>query len=62
MEIIIKVLIQDVTQLINIVLALILFDHEVFKTELLLSYKENLGTFCSTILNPVSQSLKAVIP
>ena len=39
-----------------------LFDHEVFKTELFLNYKEYLGTFISTSVNPVSQSLKAALP
>ena len=51
------VLIQDFTQLINIGCAHILFDYEVFKTELLLNYKETLDTFCITSVNPASQSL-----
>ena len=50
-----SVLLQDVAQLINIGRTHILFDNEVFKTGLLLNYKENLGTFYSTSVNPVSQ-------
>ena len=52
---------QDVTQLINIGRTQILFDHKVFKTELLLKYNETLDNFCSTSLNPVFQSLKYVL-
>ena len=55
------VLIQDVAQLINIGRTHILFDHEFFKTELFLKSKETLGTFCSTSVNQLSQSLKAVM-
>ena len=46
--------------MINIGCTHILFDHEVFKTLLLFKYKENLGTLCSTSVNPVSQLLKPV--
>ena len=55
------VLLQDVAQLINTDRTHILFDNEVFKTELLLNYKETLGNFCSTSVNTASQSLKDVI-
>ena len=55
-------MLQYVTQLINIVWNHILFDHEVFKTELLLKYKETMGTFCSTSVNPLYQSLKSLLP
>ena len=55
-------LLQDVAHLMNIVRTHILFDHEVFKTVLFLNYKETMGTICSTSVNPVSQSLKAVLP
>ena len=55
------VLLQDVTQLINIGRTHILFDHEFFKTELFLNYKETLGTFCSISVNLLSQSLKDVL-
>ena len=44
---------QYVSQLINIGQTHILFDHEVLKTELLLECKENMGTLCSTSVNPV---------
>ena len=54
-------LLQDVAQLINIGRTQILFDHEVFKTELFLNCKENKGTFCSTSMNPLYHSLKDVI-
>ena len=57
-----KVLLQDVAHIINIGRTHILFHHEAFKTELFLNYKENLSNFCSTSVNPVSQSLKAVLP
>ena len=57
-----EVLLQDVSQLINIDHTHILFDRGAFKTEFLLNYKENLVTFCSTSENPVSQSLKALLP
>ena len=56
------VLLQDVAQLINIGRTHILFDLEVFKTELFLKYKETMGTFFSTSVNPVSQSLQSVLP
>ena len=46
---------KDFAQLINIWQAQILFDYEFFKTDLLLKYKENMGTFCSTGLNKVSK-------
>ena len=39
----------------------ILFDKDFLKTELLLNYKGTLGTFCSTSVNPVSQSLKDLL-
>ena len=55
------ILLQDVTQLINIGQTHILFDHAVFKTDLFLKYRETTGTFCSTSVNPVSQSLKSVM-
>ena len=58
----ITVPLQNVTQLINIGRINILFEHKVFKTELLLNCRENLGTFCSTSVNQVSQSMKAVLP
>ena len=48
--------------MINIGRTHILFDHTVFKTELLFKYEETMGNFCSTSGNPVSQSLKAVLP
>ena len=38
----------------------ILVYHVFFKTELFLKYKENMGNFCSTSVNPVSDSLEAV--
>ena len=56
------VLIQDVEQLINIGRTHILFDHEVFKTDLFLEYKETMGTLFSTSVNPVYKSLKAFTP
>ena len=56
------VLLQDATKLINIGCIHILFDDEVFKNELLLNYRETLGTFFSTSVNTVSQSQKAVLP
>ena len=40
----------------------ILFDHAVFKTDLLFKYRGTMGTFCSTSVSLVSQSLKAVLP
>ena len=55
------VMLQDVAQLISIGCTHILFYHEVFKTGLFLNYKETLGTFCSTSVNLVSQSLKALL-
>ena len=57
-----KLLLQYFRQLMNIGHTRVLFDHEVFNTELLLNYKEIMGTFCSTIVNPVSQSLKSILP
>ena len=54
-------MLQDVAQLISIGCTHILFYHEVFKTGLFLNYKETLGTFCSTSVNLVSQSLKALL-
>ena len=39
----------------------ILFDCEVFKIELFLNYKETLGGFCRTNVNPVTQSLKSLL-
>ena len=56
------VLLQYVAQLINIGRTHILFDHEVFKTGLLLNYKETLGALCNTSVNPVYQSLRSVLP
>ena len=44
MEIVRVVLLQDVTQLLNIGRYPILFYHEFFKTRLFLNYKETLGT------------------
>ena len=61
MERVITVLLQYVSQLINIGQTHILFDFEFFKTDLFLKYKENMGTFCSTSVNLVYQSLKAVL-
>ena len=52
------VLLQDVAQLINISWTHILFDHEVFKTKLLLNYKKIMVTFCRISVNPVSKYLK----
>ena len=57
-----KVMLQDVAQLINIFRAHILFYHAFFNTDLFLKYKETMSTFCNTRLNPVSQSLKDVLP
>ena len=56
------VLLQYFAQLINIGRTRILFDHEFFKNALLLNYKETIGTFYITSVNPVSQSLKVVLP
>ena len=56
------VLLKDVAQLINIVWTHILFDHAVLKTDLFLKYNETMATLSSTNVNPVSQSLKAVLP
>ena len=61
MYIVRTVLLQYVAQLINIERTHILFDREVFKTGLFLNYRETMGTFCSTSLNPVSQSLKYLL-
>ena len=55
------VMLQDVAQLINIGRTHILFDDAVFKTDLFLKYKENMGNFCSISVNLVSQSLKDVL-
>ena len=56
------VMLQDVAQLINIGRTHILFDNEVFKTELFLNYNEALSTFCRIIVNLLSQSLNVVMP
>ena len=56
------VLIQNFAQLINIGQPHILFYPEVSKTELFLKYRETMGTFCSTRMNPVSQSLNCLLP
>ena len=56
------VLLQDVAQLINIVRTHILSYHVFFNTDLFLKYKETMGTFWITRLNPVSQWLKDVLP
>ena len=56
-----KLLLQYVTQLMNIGHNHILFDHEVFNNELFLNCRETLSTFCSIIVNPVSESLNDVI-
>ena len=58
----ITLILQDVAQLINIGRTHILFHHEVVNTELFLNYKENLGPFFSTSVNPSYQSLKYVMP
>ena len=50
------VLLQDIAKLIYIGHNHILFDHEVFKTELFLN------TFCITNVHLVSHSMKAVLP
>ena len=55
------VLIQDVVQLINIGRIYTLFDHAVFNTYLFLRYKETMGNFCRTSVNPLSEFLKAVM-
>ena len=55
------VILQYVAQLINIGRTHILFDHAFFKTDLFLKYKGTMGTFCSTSVNPLSQSLRAVL-
>ena len=57
-----KVMLQDVSQLINIFRTRILFYHAFFNTDLFLKYKETMGTLWSTRLNPVSRSLKDVHP
>ena len=62
MEIGRKVLLQGVAQLINIGCTHILFDHDVFKTEWFLNYKETLGTLFSTSVNPVYLSLNSLLP
>ena len=54
-------MLQNVAKLMNISRTHILFDHEVFKTELFLKYRETMSTLCSTSVNPVFQSLKAVL-
>ena len=54
-------LLQDIIQLINIGRTHILFYHKVFKTGLFLNYKETLGGFCRTNVNPVTQSLKSLL-
>ena len=55
-------LLQDVVELINIGRTHDLLYHAVFKTNLFLKYKETMDTFCSTSVNPVYESLKAVLP
>ena len=59
MERVIIALLKDITQLIYIGRTHNLFYHEVFRTGLFLNYRETMGTFCSTSVNPVSQSQKA---
>ena len=54
-------MLQDVAQLINIGRTHILLYRSVFKTDLFLKYRETMGTFCITGVNPVSQSMKAVL-
>ena len=49
-----KLLLQYVTQLMNIGHTHILFDNEVFNNELFLNCRETLSTFCRIIVNPVS--------
>ena len=61
MDIVRAVLIHDIEQLINIECTHILFYHEVLKTGLFLNYKETLRTLCSTSVNLVYQSLKALL-
>ena len=56
------ILLQDVAQMMNIGRTHILIDREFFKTELFLKFRETLGIFCNTSVNPVSQSLKDVHP
>ena len=48
---------QYFSQLINIGRTHILFDREVFKTELFLNYNKTLGTFFGISVNPVYQSM-----
>ena len=62
MDIFGTLLLQGVTQLINIGCTTILFYHEDFKTELLLNYRKTLGTLYSTSVGPVYQSLNDVLP
>ena len=57
----ITAMLKDFVQLINIGRNHILFYNEVFKAELFFNCKVTLGNFCSTSVNPVSQSLKAVM-
>ena len=52
---------QDVAQLIHIGGLKFLFYHAVFKTGLLLRCKKTVCTLCSTSVDPVSQSMKAVL-
>ena len=56
------VLLQFLTQMVNISRTHILFDNEVFKTELFFNYKETMGTFCIKSVDQLSQSLKALLP
>ena len=56
------VMLRYFAQLIHIGHTHILFDHEVFKIELLFKCKETMSTFCSTSVNTVYQSLKTVLP
>ena len=55
-------MLQDVAQLINIGQTRILFDNEVFRTDLFLEYKENVDTLYSRSLNQEYQPLKTVLP
>ena len=56
------VMLQYFSQLINVVRTHILFDHAVFKADLLFNYKENMGTLCSTSMKALSQTLKDLLP
>ena len=61
MERVRTVMLQHVAQLINIGRTHILYDHEVFKTELFLNYRETMGNFFSSSMNPVFQALNVVL-